>query len=222
MKKTLILLFSLLALNSSIGQNRLYDSLRYQLYIMENADQEPRIQMDSLAQKYGADTSLLMDQKNKLWKKMKYSDSLNLIKVAAIIDQFGWLGADDVGDDGSTTLFIVIQHADLKTQEKYLPIMKDAVSKGNAKARNLAILEDRIALREGKKQIYGSQILYDLKSNEHFVLPIEDPEHVDIRRARVGLQPLSDYLVNFHMKWDLAKYYADLSYVEAKLKANPL
>ncbi|MEZ5038583.1 MAG: DUF6624 domain-containing protein [Saprospiraceae bacterium] len=69
----------------------------------------------------------------------------------------GWLGADVIGNQGNSTLFLVIQHADIETQEKYLPMMRDAVSKGNARASSLALLEDRVALRKGEKQIFSTQ-----------------------------------------------------------------
>ncbi len=36
--------------------------------------------------------------------------------------------------------------------------MREAVKKGNANSSSLALLEDRVALRKGEKQIYGSQI----------------------------------------------------------------
>jgi hypothetical protein len=67
------------------------------------------------------------------------------------LDKYGWLGADVVGARGSITLFLVIQHANLKTQQKYLPLVKEAEKNGKIQGTNLAFLEDRIAIGEGKK-----------------------------------------------------------------------
>ena len=104
----------------------------------------------------------------------------------------------------------------IKTHEKYLPLMRNAVKNGKAKARNLALLEDRVALREGKKQIYGTQVIQKVKTNEYFVLPLDDPYNVDLKRAEAGLQPLSVYLEdNFKTKWDIAQYLKDLPFIEA-------
>src|ERR1035437_3626929 len=89
---------------------------------------------------------------------MRKKDSANLIKVKAILDKYGWLGADVVGAQGNSTLFLVIQHSDQATQEKYLPMMREAAKNGKASHSALALLEDRVALGQGKKQIYGSQI----------------------------------------------------------------
>ncbi len=222
MKKIKFLFYLIFTLNSSFGQNKIYDSLIYQLQIIESDDQSSRIQIDLIRKQFANDSSILSDQLKSLWKIMRIKDSINLIKVSAIINKYGWLGSEDIGDDANSTLFIVIQHADLKTQEKYLPLMRNAVKNGKAKARSLALLEDRVALREGKKQIYGTQVFQNIKTNEYFVLPLDDPYNVDLKRAEVGLQPLSVYLEdNFKTKWDVSQYLKDLPFIEATLKANP-
>jgi hypothetical protein len=93
--------------------------------------------------------------------------------------------------------------------------MREAVVRGKARARSLALLEDRVALREGRRQIYGSQVYVGMNGVGSYVLPLEDPENVDKRRAAVGLEPLSDYLKNFNMTWNLEKYKRDLPAIEA-------
>ncbi len=82
--------------------------------------------------------------------KIITSDSMNLVKVKEILDERGWLGDKILGDKGSQTLFVVIQHADLDTQVKYLPMLKEAVKQGNASAEWLARLEKSVASKEGK------------------------------------------------------------------------
>jgi hypothetical protein len=115
-------------------------------------------------------------------------------------------------------LFLVIQHADLKTQEKYLPMMREAVKKGNARPSALALLEDRVALGQGKRQLYGSQIGLDRESGVYYVLPLEDPENVDKRRAAMELGDLQDYVSNWNIVWDVEKYIKELPDIEAKQK----
>ncbi len=146
-------------------------------------------------------------------KIMSYKDSLNLIKVTKILDEKGWVGKNIVGTQANKTLFLVIQHSDIKTQQKYLPMMRDAVKKGNAEASSLALLEDRVALRERHKQIYGSQISM-IPGKEAFVLPLEDPDNVDKRRAAVGLGPIADYVKKWNIFWDLEAYKKELPELE--------
>ncbi|MNY29516.1 hypothetical protein D3C86_1635620 [compost metagenome] len=149
---------------------------------------------------------------------MNYKDSLNLFKVTKILDTKGWVGKDVVGEEANKTLFLVIQHADLQTQQKYLPMMQEAVNKGNANGANLALLEDRVALRQGKKQIYGSQIGRDKETNKYYVSILEDPDNVDKRRAEIGLQPMADYVSKWQIKWDVEQYKKDLPEIEKMSK----
>jgi hypothetical protein len=174
-------------------------------------DQSYRVQSQELQKKYGWDSKEIKD----LWKIIQVKDSLNLIQVKTILDTHGWLGADVIGIQGNSTLFLVIQHADLKTQEKYLPMMQEAVRKGKATGSSLALLEDRIEIRNGRKQIYGSQIGTDPKTKLSYVSPLIDPDNVDKRRAQVGLQPLAEYVKNWDMKWNVEQYKKDLPYLES-------
>ena len=84
--------------------------------------------------------------------------------------------------------------------------MREAVKKGNARSSSLALLEDRVSLRKGGKQIYGSQIGRDQGTGDHYVLPLEDPENVDKRRAEVGLGPIANYISNWNITWDVTKH----------------
>lgn len=152
-------------------------------------DQNNRQKIDQTKKKYGSSSK----QMKELWQEIKETDSINLIKVATIIEQHGWLGPEFIGQRANSTLFLVIQHSDQKTQEKYLPMMREAVLNGKAEPSALALLEDRVALGQGKKQIYGSQIITDKKTGKDVIAPIEDESNVNIRRAKVGLPPLEVY-----------------------------
>lgn len=83
-----------------------------------NDDQNGRQQLKEVEAIYGVDSKELKAH----WKMISEKDSINLIKVKTILDTRGWLGEDIVGEQGNTTLFLVIQHSDIKTQEHYLPM----------------------------------------------------------------------------------------------------
>jgi len=177
-------------------------------------DQKYRQQIKGIEEKYGSNSKKVKAH----WKIIMKKDHLNLIKIQKILDERGWLGPDIVGDQGNMTLFLVIQHADLEIQEKYLPMMREAVSKGNAKAYDLALLEDRVALRKGGKQIYGSQIGMNQKTGEFYVLPLVDPDNVNKRRSEVGLGSIQDYISMWEMTWNVEEYKKKLPEYEAKQK----
>ncbi len=177
-------------------------------------DQRYRQQISEINKEYGWES----DEMKAHWKIINSLDSLNLIKVEKILNEKGWLSADIIGDQGNKALFLVIQHADLETQVKYLPMMRDAVKKCNAKASSLALLEDRVALRQGERQIYGSQIHSDKETGEMYVAPLIDPENVDERRAEVGLGKLAEYVDHWNLKWDVEIHKARTTKIEAAKK----
>lgn len=198
--------------NKDKAEANLNKPLAQRLDSILESDQTGRKNIDELVKKYGWDSK----QVKGLWKEIHLTDSINLIKVTAILDQYGWLGPDVVGNDGSSALFLVIQHSELNVQEKYLPMMREAVKNGKAFGSSLALLEDRVALRQGKKQIYGSQIA--MENNIYYVNALEDPDNVDKRRAEVGLGPIAEYVSHWNIKWNVEEYKKSLTEKEAKEK----
>ena len=179
--------------------------LAKELAVIYVNDQRHRQNVDSIRSTFGDNSP----QMNALWRIMSIADSNNMQRVTQILDTYGWLGAKAVGAQGNSTLFLVIQHSDLEVQEKYLPMMREAVKTGNALGADLALLEDRVLMRRGKKQIYGSQVQRDKSTGKKAFAPIEDVEHVDARRASVGLEPLAEYAKRFGIVWDAAAIEAN-------------
>ena len=183
--------------------------------ILENVyeeDQKYRQELGAIEKKYGRESEELKKQ----WELINQKDAVNLIKVQNILDEKGWLAPSVIGSQGNSTLFLVIQHSGIEVQEKYLPMMRDAVKKGNASGSSLALLEDRVALRKGGKQIYGSQISRDPESGIYNVMPLEDPTNVDLRRASVGLGPISEYISHWNLTWDADKHIKESEKLEKK------
>ena len=158
---------------------------------INHLDQDLRKTLRDIRSKYGADSP----EMDTLWAKINKQDSLNLLEIKQILDQYGWLGPKQVGNRGNTTLWLVIQHADLATQEQYLPLMRAAADAGKATCGNLAYLEDRILVRKKQKQLYASQLYTPNGSNETLYYPVEDPDNLNIRRAGMDLPPVSPEII---------------------------
>ncbi len=207
-----------LQLCNVFGQNEEnYDKpLKALLDSIQEEDQAGRRKIQSIADEFGYDS----DQLKALWQEVSIKDSLNLIIVENILQTQGWVSTDIVGYSGSSTLFLVIQHSNQLTQEKYLPMLREAANKGDASRSNLALLEDRVRLGQGKRQLYGSQIGRDPETDVNFVLPLEDPENVDLRREKMDLGPLSEYTKYFNFSWDLEKHKVDTKTYEKKNKKD--
>ncbi|MES2829768.1 MAG: DUF6624 domain-containing protein [Bacteroidota bacterium] len=195
-------------LTKSINQNQLKAEpnldrkLARKLDSIHTNDQQYRLQLIAAEKKHGKDSK----EVTALWKVIKTQDSINLAKVTAIIDQRGWLGKDVIGQNGNSTLFLVIQHSNLPTMVKYLPKIREAVKASNASASSLALMEDRVNIFQGKKQIYGSQISFDQKTGKYTVSPVEDPDHIDERRSKAGLNPMAEYVSQWQIKWNPQDY----------------
>ena len=129
-------------------------------------------------------------------------DARNMARLEEVIKQYGWPGKSLVGNEASQAAFLILQHTDLTRQQKYLSLLKKAARKGDVRPADVAMLEDRILVGRGKKQIYGTQVRSGPETGGKLVLaPIEDEEHVDKRRASVGLMPLKDYLKHFGIEY---------------------
>ncbi|MCB0707107.1 MAG: hypothetical protein KDC34_17445, partial [Saprospiraceae bacterium] len=185
--------------------------LQQELLRIYEDDQQIRREFISAANELGWEHPTV----DSLGKIMSHLDSINLERTILILDEYGWVGPSLVGGQASQSLFLVIQHADLETQQKYLPMMRTAVEKGDANTKSLALLEDRVALREGRKQIYGSQIGRNPDTNEQYVLPLEDPDNVDVRRAKMGLGTMQEYVSRWNLTWDATVYKSRLAEYES-------
>lgn len=143
-------------------------------------------------------------------------DSSNLVFAEHLINEYGWLTPQDVGIQGSQALFLIIQHADLKTQKKYYPLIKQAEREGNILSSNVAILEDRIAIREGRNQTYGSQGYYDRQKQKTFIYPLQNLEDLDSLRKSMGLQPMKESFKD----WSIDDYKSYLPYAKELLEKS--
>ncbi|MGW4411361.1 DUF6624 domain-containing protein [Nonomuraea sp. NPDC004702] len=125
------------------------------------------------------------------WERV---DTDNTEFLRRVIDEHGWPGHDLVGERATQAAWLLAQHADRDRdfQRRCLPLLRDAVARGQATTRQLAYLVDRVRVHEGRPQVYGTQ--YRQTAEDGFgPHPIEDPEHLDERRAEMGLEPHAEY-----------------------------
>ena len=185
-------------------------ALQTELLAILEEDQQGRQQIDAVTKKHGFNSP----EVRALWKSIAEKDAVNLAKIKAILDTRGWVGPEVVGKKANSTLFLVIQHSDTATQQRYLPLLRAAVKEKTAFPNQLALMEDRVALAEGRRQTYGSQLRSNPKDGHYYVSPLEDPDHVDERRAAVGLGTMAENLKRWNLPWDVAAYKAQLPELE--------
>lgn len=129
-----------------------------------------------------------------LTARMAAIDSANTTWLKAVVEQRGWPGRSMVGAEASEGAFLIVQHAvqDSAFQARALALMEKGVAGGDVPGSQVAMLADRVAVHRGQPQRYGTQARIE---NGRIVMePIADSEHVDQRRAALGLPPLSVYV----------------------------
>lgn len=182
-----------------------YYPLEQELCAMRKKDQSIRLLLMDAEKKYGKDETLPQSIRH----IMNEIDSVNASRVIQIIDKYGWLGADDIGEEANEAIFLCIQHYnDTIIQNKYLPILKEAVANGNAKGWHYAFLTDRCLMNQGKPQVYGTQTIR--AKGKYYLVPLQDVDRVDELRKEVGLQPLSQYMDDFNEEWSEEIYKKEL------------
>ncbi|HVF89410.1 MAG TPA: DUF6624 domain-containing protein [Blastocatellia bacterium] len=180
--------------------------LRRELIRMGEKDQKYRDRMDRLMKNMpGPENKRATREFLAVLKKQDEIDRKNIKRLDEIISRYGWPTRSMVGKEASNAALIILQHADLSYQKKYFPLVKEAAAGNEALAANVATLEDRILMREGKKQIYGTQVRINDVTRKLELYPIEDEENVDKRRAGVGLPPIAEYLKMFGLDYSPPK-----------------
>jgi hypothetical protein len=171
--------------------------LRGELLDLVARDQQNREGIDSVIAAAGAGSR----QGDSALKAMTAADAPLLGRLSEIVKDRGWPGRTLVGDDGAHAAWLILQHAPTDVQRSMLPLVRAAVAKHDARASDLALLEDRVLADEGKPQRYGSQLAYPPQGGVPTLKPVDDPACVDIRRASVGLESLTLYLKRFGVEY---------------------
>jgi hypothetical protein len=117
-------------------------------------------------------------------------DQRNQTRLKEIIEQYGWPTISKVGTEASHAAWLLVQHApDPTFMEQCLVIMENLPA-SEVNPADIAYLKDRVLMMHNKPQIYGTQ--FQGTGHNMHVYPIEDVEHVDERRASVGLDTFAE------------------------------
>lgn len=183
--------------------------LRKELLERVKADQEARKAIMELMRKQGAAQGGQLNLSDAaafgtLAAKMKALDKANTKWLKGVVEKQGWPTASRVGKDGAHAAWLLVQHAD--HDPKFQRLCLDLMTKlpaDEVSPTDLAYLTDRVLLAEGKNQLYGTQI-YEVNGKWE-ARSLEDPEHVDERRKKLGLQPLAEYIKIIEQEYGKAK-----------------
>lgn len=170
---------ALLASLALLAAEPLSDALRQELVQLVREDQADREGLDV------NDVAAI--------KRMNEHDAARTARLKAIVAEHGWPTVALVGKDGVNAAWLLLQHTDdWAWQASLLPAVERAAAAGEVRKQDLATLSDRVLVRAGKRQRYGCS--FHLADGKMVADPIEDLEHLDARRAAVGLPPMAEYV----------------------------
>lgn len=112
-------------------------------------------------------------------------------RVSKIIKKMGWPTYSQVGVKAGDGIFYVLQHNRTKYMVKYIDQFKEKAFENEASKAMYAMMYDRILVNQGKKQFYGTQLTF--LDNRKVFFPIDDPENLNERRAKMDLGSIESY-----------------------------
>ena len=136
-------------------------------------------------------------------------------RLEEIIEETGYPVIGKVGKEASNAAWLLIQHAISRPDfmKRMLALLK-SLPPGEVDARNLAFLEDRIRMYEGKPQLYGTQFDWDENGRLAPVL-CDDPGRVNQRRKKLGMPSLEEQTDRFRKEQD---FFPDRAFLEQHRK----
>lgn len=109
-------------------------------------------------------------------------DSINQQIVVSAISECGYT------EKHLSTILLIIEQASSPLIAYYYSDLKAFSNEGKVSRAKIAGIEDRLLLRHGYSQIYGTQI----RNGQPYKL--EEPEYVNERRERMDLEPIEEFL----------------------------
>lgn len=109
----------------------------------------------------------------------------NIKWLKATVTEHGWPTSTLVGKPAVAAAFRIALQADAKFQHHCLDLVSQIRNEG-FEPFQVAQLTDRVAIAEGKPQIYGTCLKF--VDGKLIPRPVQDPGNIDKRRAALGLK----------------------------------
>jgi len=126
--------------------------------------------------------------------QMCRTDRANTEWLKADVKTNGWPRLSTEGVNMAGDAWLLIQHADHDPafQREVLILLEALLPSKDVAPQSYALLYDRVATADKRPQRYGTQGRCTGEATWE-PLPVEDPDHLDERRAQVGLGPEAEY-----------------------------
>ncbi len=192
LKNTFAALF-LLICPYSFSQNSLNATLINKLDSLKKVDQFWR---NELVKQINGEITTDSLNAEQIIEKSNHIDSSNYLVLSEIVDKFGFPGYDLVGEQGTGSFWLLVQHQDNHPDFQFLVLemMEKELKKNNASKVNYAYLLDRVKVNNHQEQIYGTQMELNEEETSYQPKKCTQPEMLNQRRYEMGLPPIEDYI----------------------------
>lgn len=139
-------------------------------------------------------------------------------ELGEIIKKHGFPTISKVGILGASNAFLILQHSDKIV--KYYRKVKKVYKQGEMDPLDFALITDRYLLDTHRKQLYGTQLTRDRKSQKKYpgkyiLCPVKDFENVNERRKAIGFQSTVE---EFVASWQDDRYIIPQEYYKKNRK----
>lgn len=190
MKKTIILLLSIINLCYAQAQQNTANDIDKLLCELGKQDQQVRLNLNRVVQQGIADSIIIYAEMQAQINFTNQQQVKQIIKSGI---------PDSLSTEAYNALFLIIDHADIRFQKHHFNTLNNLSKKGYIKPSNMATLQDRMLMQQNKKQIYGTQtvtkpivITNDSTTIQmtNYVWPVKHPTELESRRSKVGLSTM--------------------------------
>lgn len=123
----------------------------------------------------------------------------NQTQLKAMLPKRGWFLRSEIGTEASSAAWLIIHHAtnsDMELVRKVLGSMNSLLPTGEIEKPDYAMLADRVAVVDGVRQSYGTQMICN--QFKWALYPVADEANVEARRKNMGIGvTLADQLAQF-------------------------
>ena len=117
------------------------------------------------------------------------ADAAHGYRLRTLITEYGYPTKELIGKEGMEAFWLLVQHQDFD-----ISLQKECLEHCAFNPLNHAHLLDRVLVSEGKPQLYGTQLKRNERGGVLAPAPIEDEENVDLRRKKLGLSSIDEYV----------------------------
>lgn len=123
------------------------------------------------------------------WAVVNPRDAANIARLKSLMPAEGWFTKSQVGEEAAQSAWLIVQHA-INTEPQLMNVvlarMERLLASGDTNTQDYALLFDRVAMHEGRRQRYGTQMV--CRDNKWTVYPIERDGDVEARRREMGIK----------------------------------